>query len=369
MRQCIFIIGTRAQLIKVAPVLRLAVELRLPHKVWFTGQHRESIDDLIGDFKLTSTILMPAKRRERSSIGRLLTWMPSAFFDCGRYLRGVTTFERSAPLVVVHGDTLSTLIGALAGRRAGASIVHMESGLSSMRLLDPFPEEILRRLTFRLTRYALCPNAEATLRMRRQGRSEVVDTGDNTMLDCVRYAIEENKSTIGRNDGRYFVASIHRFENIYRTSYLSRIVDDIIAASADGTVYFVLHPPTERKLRKSGLLQRLQQASGVKLEPRIPFTRFLALIAGARGVFSDGGSNQEELSYLGVPTVLFRERSERPDGFGANVVLRKDVGPSLSRFIGSGGLDRLRRPCRLADKAEPSLVTVQALVKWSTCTP
>ena len=77
---------------------------------------------------------------------------------------------------------------------------------------------------------------------------------------------------------------------------------------------------------------------------RSPAAAALALIAAARAVISDGGSNQEELSYLGVPTVLFRSRSERPDGLGANVVLRSDIGMSIADYARSGAIDALRRP-------------------------
>jgi UDP-N-acetylglucosamine 2-epimerase (non-hydrolysing) len=234
-----------------------------------------------------------------------------------------------------------------------------------LNLLDPFPEEFLRRVTFNLAQYAICPNASAALRMREYRGCEVIDTTENTMLDCVRYAVEKGTKLHADETGTYFVASIHRFENIYRKSRLRRIVSDIIAVSKSGRVHFVLHPPTERQLRKCGLLERLSCVAAVQLTGRMPFTRFVALIAGARGIFSDGGSNQEELSYLGVPTVIFRERSERPDGFGANVILRQEAGQSLADFIRSGKLDALRRPSRLLTNVQPSQAAIEALHQWS----
>jgi UDP-N-acetylglucosamine 2-epimerase (non-hydrolysing) len=94
----------------------------------------------------------------------------------------------------------------------------------------------------------------------------------------------------------------------------------------------------------------------------MPYTDFLALLSGARGVFSDGGSNQEELSYLGVPTILYRERSERPDGLGHNVVMRGEISGSLESFIADGSLDNLRRESRVNSPAEPSRITVEKLL-------
>ena len=363
MRPSVFVLGTRAQLVKVAPVLRLANDAGLRHTVWFTGQHNESIDDLLEDFGVDSTIVRTGKEKERSSILRLLTWLPGTLVSCYRYVHSMKTWNRKAPLVVVHGDTLSTWLGALAGRLGGGWVVHLESGLSSGKLTDPFPEELLRRLTFRFARYALCPNDEAFERMRKY-HCKVVHTGENTLLDCVRYALA------GRGDetpkpGTHYVASIHRFQNIYSRERLATIVEQLIAVSASGKVYFILHPPTRKRLESYGLYERLQATPDVILQARMPYTEFLALIGAARGVFSDGGSNQEELSYLGVPTVLFRERTERPDGIGANVVMYDAAMGSLSDYVNSGKLDALRRPSRLDDAATPSKTTVDALLSWA----
>ncbi len=360
MRPCIFVLGTRAQLVKVAPVLREAIDAGLDHVVWFTGQHNESIDDLIADFGIRSTFHLPGSRKERSSILRLLAWLPGTFFRCRRFIRDTG----DEPLVVVHGDTLSTWLGALAARFGGGQVVHLESGLTSGKLTDPFPEEILRRLTFKVTDYALCPNDAATARMRAEGTPEIVHTGENTILDCVRYATRDQQAAAG--DKGYFIASIHRFQNIYHRATLEAIVDELLALSAQGEVLFILHPPTERRLKKYGLYDRLDASPAVALRSRMPYTDFLELMNGARAVISDGGSNQEELSYLGVPTILLRERSERPDGLGENIVLRSEIRCSLAEFAETRALDALRRKSRIFDAVQPSRASVEALLRWAS---
>jgi UDP-N-acetylglucosamine 2-epimerase (non-hydrolysing) len=361
MRPCIFVIGTRAQLVKMAPVLRLSVDEQLPHTVWLAGQHSQAIDELFVDLRLRSPIAAFSFRRENSSILKLASWMPRATLACAKYVRLESKRSGKTPLVIVHGDTASTLVGALAGTVAGGEVVHLESGLSSGALLDPFPEEIVRRLTFMLTRLALCPNADACDRMRKYARCRVVNTEENTLLDCVRYALAGSRNDPLLVAESYFVASIHRFQNIYQRSNLRKIVDELVAVSKVGKVYFVLHPPTRLRLKKLGLWRELQAARGISLLERAPFSQFLRLLAGARGVFSDGGSNQEELSYLGVPTVLFRNRSERPDGLRANVILRSDIRSSLTEFISSGELDSLRSPSKIDVDSEPSRIAVEAL--------
>jgi len=364
MRPCIFVIGTRAQLVKVAPVLRSATEAGLEHTVWFSGQHKESMSDLLEDFGVGSVLRMPEGASERATVAGLLRWLPRAARDCYRYVRETGARGYGAPLVVVHGDTLSTLVSALAGRLAGGDVVHLESGLTSKRLLDPFPEELLRRLTFRVTAYALCPNDASVRRMERYACKDVVDTGENTLLDSVRYALDRESGHDDASAEAYFVASIHRVQNIYDKSTLAGIVDELIAASEFAEVRFVLHPATKKRLAKTGLWNRLEAAKGVRLQARMPYTPFLSLLAHARGVFSDGGSNQEELSYLGVPTVLFRKRSERPDGLGRNVVLRDSIG-ELAAFIRAGRLDGLRQARRLDPELQPSRTAVAALLRWA----
>lgn len=363
MRQCIFVIGTRAQLVKIAPVLTLAATSGLDHVVWFTGQHNESIDDLKVDFEIQSPFVYPDKQKEHASVLGLLAWLPGTFFRCRKFIAGAAGSTGAGPLVVVHGDTLSTFVGAAAGRAAGGRIVHLESGLSSEKLFDPFPEEILRRLTFRLTHFALCPNDAAFQRMRGIRGVDARSTGENTLLDCVRFALE--KPGDGASTEGHFVASIHRFGNIFRKEALESIVDELIELATVAKLYFVLHPSTERRLRTYGLYRKLEDATGVLLTPRMPYTKFLALLGSARAVFSDGGSNQEELSYLGVPTVLFRERSERPDGIGENIVFRHQIESSLLDFAERGGFDALKRPSRLDDAVYPSRVTVDALLEWA----
>lgn len=365
MRHSVFVVGTRAQLVKVAPVLTRAVSSDLPHSVWLAGQHTESIDDLIRDFQLTSPVVNAQSGIERSSIFGLLRWLPGALIACRRYIRDCSRESGRKPLVVVHGDTMSAFVGAIAGYSLGADIAHLESGLSSGRLFDPFPEELTRRIVFRITDWALCPNDEATRRMQRRGCREVVDTGENTLLDCVRFALSKAPASETQTTD-YFVASIHRFQNIYSKARLTQIIDELISAAELSPVRFVLHPATESRLRSMDLLDILSKQPAIQLDPRMSYTAFLSLIAGARAVFTDGGSNQEELSYLGIPTVLYRERSERPDGLGKNVRFRSQIIGDLASWITAGHLEEMRQPSRIDDEIQPSDLTVAALARWAT---
>ncbi len=89
MRECIFVVGTRAQLVKLAPVLCQASKSGLQHVVWFTGQHNESIDDLIDDFDIQSEFIRPKQQTERSSVFQLVAWLPGTLLGCFRFVRSV----------------------------------------------------------------------------------------------------------------------------------------------------------------------------------------------------------------------------------------------------------------------------------------
>jgi UDP-N-acetylglucosamine 2-epimerase (non-hydrolysing) len=337
----VFIIGTRAQLIKVAPVIVACERKNIPLCLLMTGQHRETMLDLIAEFAIRTPLTIAVTASERSTLGSLFRWVPSAYLGIRACLRKIsaqyTDFD-----VIVHGDTLSTVLGSLAGRRAGARVVHLESGLTSGRLLDPFPEEMSRRIVFRLTDVAICPNADAANYMRNNYHCEVMDTKGNTILDAV--ALVKETLLPASHRCSYFVVSLHRFQNIYDSGRLRELVALIEALATAYPIYFVLHPATRKRLINDNLLDKLAEARGVMLSPRLGYADFLRLVAGAACVLTDGGSNQEELAALGVPTIVMRKATERPDGLGANIMMEGGLQEDVRSFLLAGKFESLKRP-------------------------
>lgn len=351
-RARVFIVGTRAQLIKVAPVIVACERMDLPLTLLMTGQHQETMQDLIEEFGIRSRPEPVLPVSERATVLSLVRWLPQAYLALARRLKQLNATGTELD-VLVHGDTLSTLIGAVAGRRCRARLVHLESGLTSGRLFDPFPEEICRRIVFRMTDLAMCPNAEAASYMHKHHRrARVVDTGGNTIIDAVE--LTGAASVRPDADEPYVVASLHRFQNLYDGARLRSLVTLIEQVSAVLKVHFVLHPATRKRLRAEGLDERLKASPGVALSPRLGYGAFLRLAAGAACVLTDGGSNQEELAALGVPTIVMRERTERPDGLGANALMEADVPGGVLAFLQSAGHRALRRPANLSEGPGPS---------------
>lgn len=357
-RQQVFVIGTRAQLIKVAPVVVACERKGLQCTLLMTGQHHETMQGLISEFGIASPQVLALLPSEHATVASLARWLPAAYRGVRARLAeiGGSGFDLD---VLVHGDTLSTLVGAFAARRGGARVVHLESGLSSGKLFDPFPEEFCRRLVFRMTDVAMCPNDTAADYMRRYRRVQVIETGGNTIVDAV--ALTGAADVRSDSDSLYIVASLHRFQNIYDSKRLRWLVILIEALATRFPVHFVLHPATRGRLEKAGLLQRLASTRGVILSPRMGYRDFLRLAAGAACVLTDGGSNQEELAVLGVPTIIMRTHTERPDGLGANTVMEKDIPGGVESCVLRGAYARLRRPATTIAAIGPSMKIAEYL--------
>jgi len=348
----VFVVGTRAQLIKVAPVVVACEQMKLSAVMLMTGQHHETMQDLIDEFGITSPQIPVVQATERSTILSLLRWVPSAYRGIKDKLSAYASAPGAKAYVLVHGDTLSTFIASLAARRCKACVVHLESGLTSGRLLDPFPEELFRRLVFRMTDIAMCPSAASAEYMRRSGCDMVIDTEGNTIIDAVR--LTEAVNITPDAEDPYLVVSLHRFQNLYKAKRLLQLVELIERLASHLRIQFVLHPATRGRLVKERLLDRLASNAGITTLPRMGYRKFIRLAAGAACVLTDGGSNQEELAALGVPVIVMRSRTERPDGLGANAVLEGDLPEGVADYIISGNFKKLRCTPNVLEKSGPS---------------
>lgn len=340
-RMCIFVVGTRAQLIKLAPVIVACEARAMRLSLLMTWQHRETMEDLIDEFGIRTPITSALPSAEHASVGSLIRWLPAAYRGVMRHLRKLSK-ESERVDVIVHGDTLSTVLGAFAGWRSGARVIHVESGLTSGRLFDPFPEELFRRIVFRFVDVALCPDQRSAAHMRSFGECTVLDTGGNTILDAVKIV---GAMQVERSDhDPYVVASLHRFQNIYDPRRLRELVTLLEVVAQRYPVRFVLHPATRRRLHKNQLLERLMAASNVTCSPRLGYGEFMRVVAAAACVLTDGGSNQEELAALGIPTIVMRKATERDDGIGSNVMMEPEVPGGVCSFLLNGGFIRLAAP-------------------------
>jgi UDP-N-acetylglucosamine 2-epimerase (non-hydrolysing) len=347
------VIGTKAQLIKMAPVMKALKEMGLDYRFISTGQHRETMDDILLNFGLRPPDYVLYDGLEISSIPKMATWAIRILWQTLGNRSAIFCNDKNG-IVLVHGDTFSTLIGAIMGRVARLKVGHVESGLRSFNLFHPFPEEIIRLLTFRLSHYLFCPGAWATGNAARYAAKKI-DTCDNTLSDALRHAVSViDVSQVEIPKKSFAVVSLHRFENIYSQFALERIVKIIERIAKKKFLLFILHKPTEKKLREFGLYERLAALDNLELLQRYDYFRFIKLISVADFVVSDGGSNQEECYYLGKSILLLRKATERQEGLGENCVLSSYDPNIIDRFV--TGWQNHRRPPRLPEHSPSEII-------------
>jgi UDP-N-acetylglucosamine 2-epimerase (non-hydrolysing) len=350
-----FVIGTRAQFIKVAPVMRVMLDSGMSYILIYTAQHQENIQEILEIYKLPNPDVTMYRSKEANTRGLFLLWfiniLYKALFQSKKYIR-------NPGIVLTHGDTSTAWLAALMGKRANCIIGHIESGCRSYNIFSPFPEEISRLITFQLSDIYFCADEWAVGNLKKY-KGKKVNMGANTMLDGVRYALNyPSRTHFDFEDSPFVIVSIHRFENIFTTRLTDIILPILKNIANRHHLIFTLHPTMRERLRSLSLYEPLDNHPNITLHERFDFVDWINLCNKALFVITDGGSNQEELSYLGVPTLLFRCETERKEGLGENVVISRFDKEVIDGFYNN--LDQYRKKPSLSH-AKPSEKIVQII--------
>ena len=356
------VIGTKAQLIKMAPVMKLLQDRDIPYNYISTGQHRETMDDIHGNFGLKQPDYRLYEGRDITSVIQMAGWGMRNILRTLRNKREIFKGDSNG-IVLVHGDTFSTLLGAVMGKVAGLRVAHVESGLRSFNLFHPFPEEITRVLTFRLAEYMFCPGEWAVDNVKKY-RGKTIDTGLNTLYDSLRHALPAIRkiTDVGIPGHAYGVVTLHRFENIYNREAVDRLLTIIERISKKKQLLFIMHKPTRLKIEQFGYLGRLEDNPAIGIRPRYDYFRFIRLVMDAEFLVSDGGSNQEECYYLGKPILLLRKATERSEGLGRNCILSEYKNTIIDEFIDCASKYQFDF---LHSESSPSEIIVEQLGEFS----
>jgi len=360
--QTVVVIGTRAQLIKMAPVMIEMEKRCLPYRLILTGQHGLTMDDLLREFQIGTRPEPLFEEQEITGVAQMMFWFPRAIRRLVKAGGGLGRRKSTVPdMVLVHGDTASTLVASLAGRMLGATVAHVEAGLRSFRIFDPFPEEMVRVLVGRLSSIAFAPGEWATSNLDPK-RLEIVNTGANTLYDTVRFALKSASGEKSHRSSPYCVVSIHRFETLVSKNRMRWLIDEIGELEDTVQVVFVLHPATRRNLVAYKLYEKLEKMTHVELRNRMTYVPFIQMLQESRFVITDGGSNQEELAYMQKPALILRNSTERQEGLDAGAEL---CGFDRERF--RSFIDSVGDGCpehRLQDlEHQPSKMIVDRLLK------
>jgi len=316
------VVGTRPEIIKMAPIVRACRARGVPCLLLHTGQHYSF--ELDGVFFRELELPAPDANLEVGS-GSGAQQVASALLGLGAVLQ-----ERRPDVVLVEGDTNSVLAAALAAYQAGIAVGHVEAGLRS-RDRD-MPEELNRILTDHVSDRLFAPTEGARANLRGEGIAETrIHVTGNTVVDELERQRERARRPgrlehFGVEAGRYALATVHRAENVDRDDRLRGILEGLAAAGeALGLpVLAALHPRTQARVAAvdPGLTARL------RVLPPLGYLDFLGLHADAAVMLTDSGGLQEEACCLQVPCVTLRDNTERPESVavGANVLAGADAG-------------------------------------------
>jgi len=316
-----FVLGTRPEIIKMAPVIKLCILHKLSFFVIHTGQHYSfEMDQLIfSDLELPN----PKYNLEVGS--------GSHGAQTGKMLEKIEEIilKEKPDILLVQGDTNSVLGGALASVKHHIKVGHIEAGLRSYD--RDMPEEINRIVVDHISDYLYVPTEETKRNLEKEGidSKKIIITG-NTIVDSVlqNVQIAQHKSDILKKlnllHQKYFLLTLHRAENTDSKKRLTEIMKglNLVIKKYNIPMIWPIHPRTKSKLIEYGMLEKLQDMTMLSMIDPTGFLDTLILESNAVLILTDSGGIQEEACILKVPCVTLRDNTERPESVavGANFI-------------------------------------------------
>lgn len=336
MTRCVLVVmGTRPEAIKLAPVVH-ALRQRgedIRTVVVVTAQHREMLDQVLAPFGLQpdhDLDLMLHGQQPSDVLARALTGLSDIIL-------------REAPdALVVQGDTTSSLAGALAAFHAHVPVGHVEAGLRSGDLSRPFPEEMNRRVIAHLARWHFAPTAQAELNLLSEGIApESISLTGNTIVDAMQMVTDMDcdgdddlTGQVLASGRRVVLVTLHRRESWSSgIEQVCHALSDLVARFDDVQVVVPVHP---NPAVSETVHRVLGHAPAIALVPPLGYVPFVKLMKASTLILTDSGGVQEEASSLGIPTLVLREVTERPEVIDAGVA--RLVGTSRARIAEQASL-------------------------------
>jgi UDP-N-acetylglucosamine 2-epimerase (non-hydrolysing) len=317
-RRICFVLGTRPEAIKMAPVVLAARSRGLESEVCVTGQHREMLDQALACFDIVPDTNLSIMQHDQTLSGitvRALSVLED-FFRRKRFA-----------MVLVQGDTTTTFCAALAAFYSGIPVGHIEAGLRTGNKCSPYPEEVNRVLTTRLADMHFAPTEWARDNLLREGvaAEQIVVTG-NTVIDALQFAVRRVRrlrpeipglTSVELDRQKLVLITSHRRE-AFGTGIASicGAVAQLAGEFPDVCFAFTVHmnPNVFGPVH-----HRLEGVRNVVLLPPVEYLQFVWLLDRCALVLTDSGGVQEEAPSLGKPVLVMRETTERPEGIRAGV--------------------------------------------------
>ncbi|GKT18690.1 UDP-N-acetylglucosamine 2-epimerase (non-hydrolyzing) [Acidovorax sp. SUPP2522] len=320
MQDILIVSGTRPEIIKLAPLYHALRSLSWAHVHWLhTGQHDEMAIQMLDCFTIRPDIVL---HREGSTLQEFSA-------GCRRQIDGVLQAKDYA-LVIVQGDTESAFIGALAGFYRGLPVAHVEAGLRTYNLARPFPEEGLRQMISRLAQFHFPPTSRSRTALRSEGiPDERIHVTGNTVVDaqhwtCTHHGVR--RRTTGRG---HLLVTFHRRESWGEgVRGICRAIADLARQNPGLQVLFPVH---KNPVVREPVQALLGGIANIQLSDPLDYMDMQQALADAWLLLTDSGGLQEEAPTFGVPVLVLRDETERPEAVQAGCALL--IGPSYDAIV------------------------------------
>jgi UDP-GlcNAc3NAcA epimerase len=361
MQKIVTIVGARPQFIKASVVSRTLQLLAVPEVIIHTGQHFDS--NMSDIFFEEMQIPKPHYNLEINSLhhgamtGRMLEKIENVLLD------------EKPDLVLVYGDTNSTLAGALAAKKIHIKVAHIEAGLRSFN--QKMPEEINRILTDRISDLLFCPTSVAVNNLKKEGfetfDSRIIQVGD-VMYDAALFyeKLSEKRSTIiadlNSNNEKYILCTIHRQENTDDENSLKSIMDALNAINRKIKIIMPLHPRTKQIIKRVGIKINFKS-----IDP-VGYFDMIQLIKNSSLVMTDSGGLQKEAYFYRKYCLTIRDQTEWIELVenGYNFLAHADTNQILNTFEKIQTLKKADFSKHLYGDGNAALKIVKNLKKYCT---
>jgi UDP-N-acetylglucosamine 2-epimerase (non-hydrolysing) len=333
LRKILFVFGTRPEAIKMAPVIKEFnnYKNKFEVKVCVSGQHREMLDQVLDFFEI-----IPDYDLNLMTSGQSLSKLTSSVIE------GLDPILKSfkPSYVMVHGDTTTSMAGALASFYNQCKVCHVEAGLRTNDKLSPFPEELNRQLTGRITDYHFAPTETSKNNLIKENISpENIFITGNTVVDALLYGLKKIKLTenasikrlknVVKENKRIILVTGHRRENQGKGIIeLCRALKRIASDNEDVQIIIPVH--LNPKI-KTVFFEQLCDVESISLIRPLDYPSFIWLMNKSYIILTDSGGIQEEAPSLNKPVLVARDTTERPEALEAGAITL--VGTEFNRIV------------------------------------
>lgn len=322
------VFGTRPEAAKMCPLVRVMSEdSAFESVVCLTGQHREMLHQVTDFFGVKADYDLDIMKPNQT--------ITSITSDVLRELGSVLE-EASPDLVLVHGDTTTSFAAALAAFYHKIPVGHVEAGLRTHDRYSPYPEEMNRCLTARLATYHYAPTVNNRENLNREGIRENIYVTGNTVLDAFKYTVRDNYrfmnpqlAELDFTHGRYMLLTAHRRENLGEgIENICRATLRIVESHPD---LYVIYPVHLNPAVRNTVFPLLSGHPRILLVDPLELTDMHNLMGRASLCMTDSGGLQEEVPAFGVPVLVLRSETERPEAVDAGTV--RVVGTDVENIV------------------------------------